>query len=61
MAQQRRMIPSTSNVLVELKRVEAKLASTRDKADRMTLLRRQAALGDLRDDLEQRHRRAAGA
>jgi hypothetical protein len=61
MPQQHRMIPSTSNVFVELKRVEAKLARTGDKADRMTLLRRQAALGDLRDDLEQRRRRAAGA
>jgi hypothetical protein len=57
-----RLVPSNSNVLVELKRVAASLARTpHDSADRMPLLRRQAALGDLRDDIEKRaRRRAAG-
>ena len=62
MAPTHRLVPSNSNVLVELKRVAALLARTpHDSADRMKLLRRQAALGDLRDDIETRaRRRAAG-
>jgi hypothetical protein len=60
MAQSQRLIPSNSNVLVELKRVAATLDRTpHDSADRMPLLRRQAALGDLRDDIEKRARRRA--
>jgi hypothetical protein len=60
MTQTQRLVPSNSNVLVELKRVAAHLDRTpHDSADRMVLLRRQAALGDLRDDIEQRARRRA--
>ncbi len=60
MAPSHRLVPSNSNVLVELKRVAATLDRTpHDSADRMTLLRRQAALGDLRDDIEKRARRRA--
>jgi hypothetical protein len=57
-----RLVPSNSNVLVELRRVAASLDRTpHDSAERMPLLRRQAALGDLRDDIERRaRRRAAG-
>lgn len=62
MTQTQRLIPSNSNVLVELDRVAARLDRTPiESAERMPLLRRQAALGDLRDDIAERaRRRAAG-
>jgi hypothetical protein len=58
MAPSQRLVPSNSNVLQELKRVAGVLDKTpHDSTDRLALLRRQAALGDLRDDLEKRARR----
>ena len=58
MAPPQRLIPSNSNVLLELKRVADVLDRTPNASDkRLPLLRRQAALGDLRDDIEQRARR----
>ncbi|MFL5844424.1 MAG: hypothetical protein ACJ762_06995 [Solirubrobacteraceae bacterium] len=60
MAPLKRLIPSNSNVLLELKRVADVLAKTpNDSLKRLPLLRRQAALGDLRDDIEKRSRRSA--
>ena len=60
MAQSQRLIPSNSNVLVELKRVADVLDKTpHDSNKRLDLLRRQAALGDLRDDIEKRARRSS--
>lgn len=58
MAPLKRLIPSNSNVLLELKRVADVLGKTPNDSDkRLPLLRRQAALGDLRDDIEKRARR----
>jgi hypothetical protein len=58
MAPPQRLIPSNSNVLLELKRVADVLGKTPTDSDkRLPLLRRQAALGDLRDDIEKRARR----
>lgn len=58
MAPLKRLIPSNSNVLLELKRVADTLGKTAHDSDRrLPLLRRQAALGDLRDEIEQRARR----
>ena len=58
MAPPQRLIPSNSNVLLELKRVADILGKTPNDSDkRLPLLRRQAALGDLRDDIEKRTRR----
>jgi hypothetical protein len=52
------LIPSNSNVLLELQRVADALGKTpHASARRLPLLRRQAALGDLRDDLQKRARR----
>jgi len=50
---------TSTTVRAELERVSAALASTAssDREARMPLLRRQAALGDLRDDLDKRARR----
>ena len=60
MAQPQRLIPSNSNVLVELKRVADTLDKTpHDSSKRLDLLRRQAALGDLRDDIDKRSRRTS--
>lgn len=61
MTQPQRLIPSNSNVLLELQRVADTLGKTaHDSAKRLPLLRRQAALGDLRDDIEKRARRSTG-
>lgn len=60
MAPSQRLIPSNSNVLQELERVAVQLGRTRHDSDqRLPLLRRQAALGDLRDDIAKRARRTA--
>jgi hypothetical protein len=60
MAPLQRLIPSNSNVLLELKRIADVLGKTpNDSAKRLPLLRRQAALGDLRDDIEKRSRRSS--
>ena len=51
-------VPSNSNVLRELERVAVALGKDRlPTAERMKLLRRQAALGDLRDAIADRARR----
>ncbi|MGZ4269296.1 MAG: hypothetical protein ACXVFN_17315 [Solirubrobacteraceae bacterium] len=52
-------IPSNSNLARELARVEAALEKTDVMSQRLPLLRRQAALGDLRDALAERKRRDA--
>jgi hypothetical protein len=53
----RSLIPSKSNLADELKRVAEALAKApAGSAKRMPLLRRQAALGDLRDELARRAR-----
>jgi hypothetical protein len=54
-----RLIPSNSNVLLELERVADALDKTPHASmKRLPLLRRQAALGDLRDEIAQRARRS---
>lgn len=56
--QQKPLVPSNSNLQRELERVSTALGkSAKPNEDRLTLLRRQAALGDLRDELEKRARR----
>jgi hypothetical protein len=53
-------VPANSNVLRELERVAAALDKDRvGGPKRLSLLRRQAALGDLRDAIADRARRAA--
>jgi hypothetical protein len=55
------IVPSNSNVVRELERVAALLAKGGvGGAQRLALLRRQAALGDLRDAVAERLRRSAG-
>jgi len=55
-----RLVPSNSNVVLELERVADALAKTPHASmKRLPLLRRQAALGDLRDEIAMRARRAA--
>lgn len=57
-----RLLKQSAVIIKELDRVGDKLAAkglTRDK--RMDLLRRQAQLGDLRDAIAQRARRAAAS
>ncbi|MCW2968761.1 MAG: hypothetical protein JWM71_2533 [Solirubrobacteraceae bacterium] len=57
-APRKRLIPGNSNIALELTRVSAALDQTPfGSAKRLPLLRRQAALGDLRDDIAQRARR----
>lgn len=54
------LVPSNSNLTKELERVAVALDKQRLGSDsRLALLRRQAALGDLRDALAERARRAA--
>ena len=56
------LVPSNSNVLREYQRVvEQLLKLPASSKDRLPLLRRQAALGDLRDEIDRRARRAANA
>jgi hypothetical protein len=56
--QKKSLVPSNSNLGRELERVSTALGkSAKPNEDRLTLLRRQAALGDLRDELEKRARR----
>jgi hypothetical protein len=57
-APRKRLIPGNSNIALELTRVSAALDQTPfGSAKRLPLLRRQAALGDLRDDIAKRARR----
>jgi hypothetical protein len=52
------LVPSNSNLTRELQRVADAIAKLPFASrDRLPLLRRQAALGDLRDELEKRARR----
>ena len=54
------LVPSNSNLTKELERVAVALDKQRlGSDDRLALLRRQAALGDLRDALADRARRSA--
>ena len=51
-------VPSNSNVKLELERVAAALDKGKIQGqERLALLRRQAALGDLRDAIAERARR----
>jgi hypothetical protein len=51
-------VPSNSNVKLELERVAAALDKGKVQGqERLALLRRQAALGDLRDAIAERARR----
>ena len=53
-----RLVPGNSNLNLELTRVSAALdRAPSGSSKRLGLLRRQAALGDLRDDLADRARR----
>ena len=53
-------VPSNSNVMRELERVAAALDKGKIQGpERLSLLRRQAALGDLRDAIADRARRKA--
>ena len=53
-------VPSNSNVKRELERVAVALdKQPLPNAERLSLLRRQAALGDLRDAIAERARRSA--
>lgn len=55
------LVPGNSNLALELTRVSAALDEmpTGTSEKRLGLLRRQAALGDLRDDIAERARRNA--
>lgn len=55
-------VPSTASVVRELERVVASLDKGNVRgAARLELLRRQAALGDLRDAISERARRASAS
>jgi hypothetical protein len=57
-APRKRLVPGNSNIALELSRVSAALDQAPSSTEkRLGLLRRQAALGDLRDDIAQRARR----
>ena len=57
-APRKRLVPGNSNLARELTRVSAALdQAPSGSAKRLEMLRRQAALGDLRDDIAQRARR----